>query len=189
MNQAADTRQVPPADSAAVRQPGQFALTLVDRVVNFLFGTTYTAGTIRRQVLLTAVFITWTLIAFFSHPIQDWQVALFNVIDPPPDAGSPLLTLISTVFLSYFAWDVLGHVIALGLPIWLALQIAAIFLDDIFELRDAETAVKFITRAAFVFPTFGVMNIENGHVRPRDQKSTIFRVGGPGSVRVMLENV
>ena len=106
-----------------------------------------------------------------------------------PEVGSPVTVLVYEILKAYFSGDVLGHVIAVALPLWLALQFAAIFLDDIFELKDASIAEHFITRAAFTFPTFGIVHIENGDVRPSDRKSTIVKIGGPGRVRLSLENV
>jgi hypothetical protein len=191
-------RQPSPGVSAAALDPqetraGFFAplLDALDWVVNTALEMTYPAGLIRSQMLGICLIITWSLLAFINHPIQDWQKAVFALIDPTtlPEVVNPPLNLLTNILSAYFALDVLGHLIALILPFYLAWKLAAIFLDDIFELKDVNIASRFITQAAFVYPSFGTIHLEEGEVRPSDRKSTIYHIGGPGQVRVSLENV
>jgi hypothetical protein len=90
-------------------------------------------------------------------------------------------------FRALFAPDVFKHVLVGGLVFWLAYRAAAIYLDDIFELKNVRIAEKFIRQSAFA-SQYDVIEIKNGEVAPKDQKSPIFLIGGPGKVRVYLEN-
>jgi hypothetical protein len=191
-------RQPSPNLSAAAIDPPEaradFFAPLVDAfdwVANTALEMTHAAGLIRLQLLWISFLTTWTFLAFTNHPIQDWQKVVYALIDPTvlPEVVNPSLNLFTNVFHAYFALDVLGHLIALVVPFYLAWKFAAIFLDDIFELKDIKIASRFITQAAFVYPSFGIIHLEEGEVRPSDRKSTIYHIGGPGQVRVSLENV
>lgn len=146
--------------------------SVLDELVNGVFGMNFTAGLIRFQGLLILFLITWSFFALTSHPLSNsstpWPIALWN---------------------AYTSRDTLGHMIAISLPFWLAWRLAGIFLDDIYELKNTDIANKFIFQAAFVFPTYHIITIENGDVRTADKKSPIYNIGGPGRVRVSLENV
>lgn len=166
---------------------GDRRVSVLDSIVNAAFGMNYTAGVIRLQLLVLGFFVLWFFIAFSSHPPQEWQKSFMDFISPGSEPGETNLVVLLVT--SLLALDVVGHLIALYIPYYLALQFAAIFLDDIFELKDASVARDFITRAAFVLPRFGTMHIENGDVRQADTRSPIFKIGGPGRVRVSLENV
>lgn len=64
---------------------------------------------------------------------------------------------------------------------------SAIYLDDIFELKNIRIAERFIRQSAFA-SQYDVMEIKDGEVRLKDQNSPMFLIGGPGKVRVYLEN-
>jgi hypothetical protein len=186
-------RRTPTPPTAITDEPAERGplLSLIDTLINWLFGLTPQAGRIRLELLTIAVLLTWLLLAIFSHPFSEWRAAIIAVVNPglAPEIQNPSLNLLLLLFRAFFSWGTLGHVLAFALPFWLALQFAGIFLDDIFELKDIEVARRFITRAAFTYPTVGMIQIENGDVRPSDKRSTIVNIGGPGQVRVSLENV
>lgn len=187
------SRRPPRPPARAPTEPGLFdhTVSILDEMVNAVFALTYQAGLIRFQIFTIAIFLTWSFIAFTSHPVAQWQRAAFAVINPAafPEITNPAFEFISQLFLAYFALDVLGHVIAIGLPCYLALEFAAIFLDDIFELHDTNIARNFITQAAFAVPFFRVIHFDQGDIRKTDKKSPVFKIGGPGRVRVSLDTV
>jgi hypothetical protein len=120
-------------------------------------------------VLLAAVGLLWSL-----HPVQ------------------PELNLQAGVRFLLFPWTVLIRptvfplllIIALGF--WIAYRIAAVYLEDIYELEDGKVARKFIRQAVFG-SQFNMIEIKGGEVSREHKKSPLFRIGGPGWVQVQLD--
>ena len=153
------------------------ATSLWDSVLSHLVGMVVTTSrkgaALRRLALILILGILWAGIAFALHPYT-------------PNS-EPLRSLAEYPIRALFAPDVLKHVLIGGFVFWLAYRVAAIYLDDIFELRDVRIAERFIRQSAFA-SQYDVIEIKNGEVSQKDQKSPIFLIGGPGKVRVYLEN-
>ena len=181
----------PPKTTTDEPDESQPFIASVNHLINWLLGLTRRAGLIRLQILMAAVLGTWLLLAIFSYTLDEWRLALIALFNPAfvPQIPNPYSNLLWMLLRAFLSPGTLGHILAFALPFWLALQFAGVFLDDIFELKDIEIARRFITRAAFTYPNTGVIHIENGDVRPTDKRSTIVKIGGPGQVRVSLENV
>lgn len=130
---------------------------------------------LRRFTVLVAVLlgILWGALAYHATP---------------PDWGSN----ISGSFLAYplnalFAPHIFRHVLVAGLALWFAFRAASIYLDDIFELENIPVAQRFILQAAFG-SGYNTISIQNGAIPWEQRDSPIVRIGGPGWVRVHLEN-
>ncbi len=82
---------------------------------------------------------------------------------------------------------VMQVVLVAALAFWVAYRTAAIYLDDIYEMGDIQVARRFVLQAVFG-SQYNYMAIRGGEVQPEFKKSPIFRVGGPGLVRVHLDN-
>lgn len=66
---------------------------------------------------------------------------------------------------------------------------AAEYLDDIYEIQDHETSLKFIEEMAFgtgYKKDEGVITIDEGKISKEDEISPIILIGGPGKVKVNL---
>lgn len=128
-------------------------------------------GARRRSLLFFIVTIgLWIVLALLAHP--------------PGPGIDPIIT---QIFYALFATDVLRHFVVLTLALWLGLRLAAVYLDDIFELKDVTAAEKFIRQAAFP-GYYNRIVIKGGAVAQEHKKSPIVRIGGPGVVDVHLEN-
>jgi hypothetical protein len=94
-------------------------------------------------------------------------------------------------FLPLFHPAVFRRIMLIMLAFWVAFRIAAIYLDDIFEIGDTKVAANFIRQAAFytLYHKYNRLVIKEGRIAPRYEDSPIYRIGGPGMVRVQLENV
>ena len=90
-------------------------------------------------------------------------------------------------FNALFSADIFRRVWLLALVFWIVLRIAAHYLDKVFELNDMADAERFILQSAFA-SRYNILNIRDGDVAPPDRDSNIVRIGGPGLVRVHLEN-
>jgi hypothetical protein len=142
----------------------------VERLVDRIFAFTQRGGRRRWAAFLSISLLLWITIALLAHPL-----------------GQSNTPLMSQLFTALFAKDVLRHFLVLGLALWLALRLAAIYLDDIFELDDTSVADRFLRQAAFA-SRFPVIRIREGGVDPVQRNSPITRIGGPGLVDVHLEN-
>lgn len=82
---------------------------------------------------------------------------------------------------------IMQFVLVGALAFWVAYRTAAVYLDDIYELGDIQVARKFILQAAFG-SQYALMEIKGGDVAAKHKKLPMFRIGGPGRVRVHLDN-
>ena len=131
------------------------------------------AASNRRITLLLVGGITWAVLGYLLHPYA-----------PNSD---PMLSFLLYPFRALFAADVFKHILIGVFVFWIAFRAAAIYMTDIFELNNVRIAERFIRQSAFA-SRYDVLEIRDGEVRLDDQDSPIFLIGGPGKVRVYLEN-
>lgn len=157
-----------------------------EAVLDLFFRIHHISGLIRTLAFLFFILTAWIIIAFFTHGIPDLSTPVpgfgFGV---QPYHPIPILRFVP-VFLS---WQVLMHLLAILVPVWLVLRAASIYLDDIFELGKRSIARQFILQSAFALAKYRTIHIENGNLRSTDRNSSIIKIGGPGKGAVYLENV
>lgn len=158
------------------------------------------SGRIVRSTLFVIGFIVWMIIAYSAHPpdlvnFQPW----FNLApsETTPEQVRLMLAVLEAfqyfaqIFVAllrpFFAPDIFRHVLVIGLATWIAFEWAAIYLDDIFELKNTEISRKFIWKAAFV-GRLEKIHITDGDVAATNKDSHVVKIGGPGRVIVHLEN-
>jgi hypothetical protein len=158
------------------------------------------SGRIARSMLFVIGFVIWALVAWLTHPPD--TIVLRPWFDFSPNESTPeqiqimlgMLQLFQTLFRNALTWivplftpDIFRHVLVIGLASWIAFEWAAIYLDDIFELKNTEISRKFIWKAAFV-GRLEKVHIQDGEVAPAHKDSHVIKIGGPGQVIVHLEN-
>lgn len=123
-----------------------------------------------------AMFVTLSLVIWFG----------MAVLSHPPGRGTDPIQY--QLLQALFSADVLRRALILWLALWLGTELAAAYLDDIFELDNLPSALRFIWAAAFLggYPT---LTIRDGDVASEHKDSPVHRIGGPGWVDVHLENV
>lgn len=155
----------------------QFARALWESLLAYLVGRLFLTGgrsaAIRRWGMVVVGFFLWTWLALSLHPYA-------------PNSEPVLYTLLYPLR-SYFAADVFKHVLIAVVVFWLAYRAAAIYLDDIFELKNIRISERFIRQSAFG-SRYDSIEIVNGDVAAKDRESPMVLIGGPGKVRVYLEN-
>jgi hypothetical protein len=162
----------------------------------------------RKVLLVFGSLAVWLLMALVAHPpalistlIRTIGEIFSDIVQIPFVPGMLNATLYDgaklVIVIGFLVWeviqglfapDVFRHVIALGVPIYLAYRIAVIYLDDIFELSDQRTAFRYLRASAFGIKPYKLV-IEKGDVSSKDKKNPIVLIGGPGEVQVNLENV
>jgi hypothetical protein len=141
-----------------------------EQVTNWVFAFTYQGGRNRLMYFVFVSLIAWLTMAFvFHNPFQSQEPVYL------------------AVFHSLIARDVIRHFLVMGLGLWLALLVAGLYLDDIYELDDVGVTRQYINWAAFG-GEYNHITIRDGSIAPEYRKSPIARIGGPGRVNVHLEN-
>jgi hypothetical protein len=138
-----------------------------------VFSVTRTGARARRWAVILIGATLWAVVAYLHHPYRQGVDFGRSFWDYP--------------FRALFAADVFRIILLGGLVFWIAYRVASVYLDDVFEIGDVEVAKRFLRQAAFA-DLYGRIEIANGRVADRDQQSPIFLIGGPGLVRVNLEN-
>jgi hypothetical protein len=154
----------------------QFASSLWDQlfsyVVERVFVTIRIGALIRKWSLIFFGIFFWLLIAWRVHPLVMGAELTRNLVYP---------------IQALFAADVVRHILIGAYAFWVAYRIAAVYLDDIFELKNVPLAARFIRQTAFA-SKYDLIEIKDGKVAPEHRQSPIVLIGGPGMVRVYLEN-
>jgi hypothetical protein len=166
-------------------QSANFFVDYIDSLINFIFSTSSKAGNFRYLFLQILFVLTWLICAFsFHQPGEiDYPWLDFLLVSPYPITGT-IVNLIELLL----AWDVLLVMLSIFMGYHVALNLASIYLADIFDIKDIAISEKYIKQSAFSFPVYYQIHIENAQVRLEDQASPIFRIGGPGKVLINLEN-
>jgi hypothetical protein len=156
-----------------------------DSIINLIFSPNPKAGNLR-YILIQIIFIfTWISCAFsFNQPGEinyQWLDFLYTI--PYPIFGT-----VKGIIELFLAWDVLLVMFTIYIGYSIALQLSSIYLADIFEIKDLSISEKYINQSAFSSPNYYQIHVEDAQVRQEDQKSPIYRIGGPGNVIINLEN-
>lgn len=162
-----------------------FFVDYLDSIINFIFSPSSKAGNFRNLFLQILFVLTWLICAFSFHlPGEiDYPWLDFLLISPYPITG----TFVNLIEL-FLAWDVILVMVSIFMGYQVAINLASIYLADIFDIKDIAISEKYIKQSAFSYPVYYQIQIENAQVRLEDQASPLYRIGGPGKVLINLEN-
>ncbi|MEW6179215.1 MAG: hypothetical protein AB1522_04735 [Chloroflexota bacterium] len=121
----------------------------------------------------------------FRHPIGQLGTALLGLIVPAvlPGDVTPIQFLLSALGNTFFSLDVLLMSAALIIPFLLALEFAALYQADIYEIAKISTCRSFISQSAFAVPKYQTLEIKEEKLSPEQRKSPFIQIGGPGIVK------
>lgn len=142
--------------------------------VAWTFETTRASGSRRRWLLILLAAFLWARSAIAAHPLVISENLTNDLFTYP--------------FEALFAADIFRHILVIATVFWLSLQLAASYMDDVFELGDPSIAEKYILQAAFA-SVYSTIRISDGRIEKEHLNSPIARIGGPGLVRVNLDSV
>jgi hypothetical protein len=142
-----------------------------DGLMNWFFVLDYQGARRRKNFLIISFLGLWIGMALLFHPIH-WGVYSIQYI----------------ILNTFFAYDIIRHMMLILLGFWLTYLLATVYLDDIFNLNEFSIAGRFIRQAAFA-SRYHVLTIRNGEISLRDRvRNPIIIIGGPGFVNIHLEN-
>jgi hypothetical protein len=170
----------PPGTLQVLQQDMQRAIgwlqDMLEALTDWTFDITQQGAYRRRTFLIALIIVIWTGWSLLSYPVR-WGVWRTEPLSLLIDLGA-----------AFFGAASLRKVIVFFLGYWLAFRVAALYLDDVFELKDLSVAEGYIRQGAFA-SGYDLISIKEGAISPESRNSPIYRIGGPGSVQVHLENV
>ncbi|MEN4011192.1 MAG: hypothetical protein AB1453_07915 [Chloroflexota bacterium] len=139
----------------------------------------------RGFAVLGTFFFLWFAYTLWRHPLNEIGQALIGLVVPAelPEDANPLLFFFSALGNTFFSLDVLIMVAALALPFFLALEFAAIYQTDIYELPKPNISRRFLTQAAFAIPVYDTLHVSDEKLSPDQRRSAFIQIGGPGIVK------
>ncbi len=170
---------------------------LVNAVINGIFDLRPQRAVQRAQYLIF-LFILSILLITLTH--QDYTLPiwatrlqrvfsyLFNSDYRAGYEGNAINDFIRFVYNAFTDPHTLQYVPIFLAPFFIALQSAAIYLADIFELENVGIARKFIWEVALT-GSDETIRIKEGEISEEHRQSSTYLIGGPGKVIVDLDSV
>lgn len=164
---------------------------LLSAVLNRIFDLQPKAAVQRAQYLTFLFFLTIFILSLTHEPygFREWSVklqGLFLFLFTSNPANG-LNDFVQFVFDSFTDPRTLQYLPIFLAPFFIALQSAAIYLADIFELDNISIARKFITEVSLTGSN-ETIRISHGEIANAHRESPAFLIGGPGKVVVDLDS-
>jgi hypothetical protein len=162
-------------------------------ILNNAFDLTVKGSQRRNQALTILFLLLGIFFTISTRPLAVWgsEISLlFQYLFNPTFAQTAPdipLQFIDFAFGAIFAPQTLRFLPIFILPFIFALQAAATYLADIFEIKQIEIAREFIRQVALTGNHYSI-RIGQGEVAEAHKKSPIYLIGGPGQVVVELDS-
>ena len=150
----------------------------------------------RRSLYLFLLFIlSGFILSLFYYPPAQWAGYLGETFGALLSVGSTLQQRANAIndltnFVLRVVMDprILQYLPVFLAPFFIALQSAAIYLADVFELEDVSVARRFINSVALSGSNESI-RIRHGDIAEESRESPAYLIGGPGRVVVDLDSV
>lgn len=165
---------------------------LANCLLNKIFDLTVKGSQRRNQLLIFLFFALGAFYVIRSHSLADWGTQISNLFSflfnaEYARANTTTLKIFFDFVKEAFRPEALRYLPIFVVPFVIALQSAAIYLADIFELEDVSVARDFIVQVALTGNQKSI-KIGNGEIAENDKSSPIYLIGGPGQVLVELDS-
>jgi len=167
---------------------------LVNTIINRIFDLRPEKAAQRRSYLFVLFILCGFLISLIYYPLSLWLGHIQTILNSLLGANSTIPVDIAFVnfvnFLLQILYDprILQYLPVFVAPFFIALQSAAIYLADIFELEDVGVARSFVSGVALT-GSDSTIRISHGEVIEDHLESPTYLIGGPGKVVVELDSV
>jgi hypothetical protein len=148
------------------------------KTFRLFFGRGYIGQRIRMALLLGVLGTYWFILALLAD---------FPALIPPDllESVPLLLRIILDVVASFFAPQVLLHLLPVFGGILIGMLAGAYYLADLFELESVWIAWRYLLNALFGWNP-PVLNIASSDLATFDQTNPLVRIGGPGYLNLHL---
>jgi hypothetical protein len=167
---------------------------LTDALLNRLFDLSPRAAKNRRQYLIFLFLLAGFLITLINYPLADWAdyiqdvfVSIFNPAYPRNFPGNAIYNLVTYAIQAITDPRTLQYLPIFLAPFFIALQTAANYLADVFELDDPAVARHFIDAVA-LSGSNETIRIKEGRIFEDHLTLPTYLIGGPGRVVVDLDS-
>ena len=198
---ASSTLETPVPTETSLHKEWQIFQELFRRLVNAVINGIFDLRpqrAVQRAQYLVFLFILSILLITLTH--QDYTLPiwatrlqrvfsyLFNSDYRAGYEGNAINDFIRFVYNAFTDPHTLQYVPIFLAPFFIALQSAAIYLADIFELENVGIARKFIWEVALT-GSDETIRIKEGEISEEHRQSSTYLIGGPGKVIVDLDSV
>ena len=168
---------------------------LTDAFLNRIFDLRPERAARRMGYFVVLFLLSGFVISLRSYPLSKWgghvqDIFLYLFYQPYAEtyAGDPFTNFLVFIFQAFTDPRTLQYLPVFLAPFFIALQSAAIYLADIFELEEVSVARKFISEVA-LSGSDETIRISAGEISDESRKSANYLIGGPGKVIVDLDSV
>jgi hypothetical protein len=169
---------------------------LIDAFLNRIFDLRPEKAARRRVYLILLFLIAGFLISLRFYPLPMWAEKVQDIfsyyLNPvfasQYTAGEPLTNFVYFVIGVFTDPRIFQYLPVFLAPFFIALQCAALYLADIFELEHVSVAREFIWSVA-LRGSEETIRVSQGDISESDRQSPTFLIGGPGKVIVDLDSV
>ena len=173
----------------------ELVFRLADALLNRLFDLSPKSATSRLQYLIFLFLLTGFLLSLRYYPLTVWALYiqdiftyLFNQSYTQNIPGNPFYNIAQYAIQAFTDPRTLQYLPILLAPFFIALQTAANYLADIFELDDPGVARHFVSAVALTGSN-ETIRITQGNISEAHKTSPTFLIGGPGRVIVDMDSV
>lgn len=170
---------------------------LRDAILNRLFDLRPEKAIWRRRYLLFLFIVAAFLVNLREYPLAEWGGHLQDIFSYlfiqsgnyiPNYPGDPFTNFFWFGYRALTDPHTLQYLPILLASFFIALQSAAIYLADIFEIEDVSVARKFVSEVA-LSGSDETIRITQGDISEEHKSSPNFLIGGPGKVVVDIDSV
>lgn len=173
----------------------ELSARLRDALLSRIFDLRPEAAMRRSLYFFILFIISGMIILLIYHPLPEWTSRLSSVFStvlvpsaPAEARDAAVSELIRFLLAALLDERILQYLPIFMAPFFIALQTAAIYLADVFELEDVAVARSFIYSVA-LSGSDETIRIRNGEIAEESKDSPAFLIGGPGKVVVELDSV
>jgi hypothetical protein len=168
---------------------------LINAFLNRLFDLRPEKAARRMSYLLLLFFVSVFLVSSRFYPLSMWAKFIQDIFlyylnpgFPATYVGNPLINFAGFAYHVFTDPRIFQYVPIFLAPFFIALQCAALYLGDVFELEHVSIARDFI-RSVALSGSEEVIRVSQGGISEQDRHSSTFLIGGPGKVIVDLDSV
>ncbi|HAV76538.1 MAG TPA: hypothetical protein DCX53_04200, partial [Anaerolineae bacterium] len=187
-----------PHETALQREQRLFrelSARLIDTILNSIFDLRPEKAA-RRSIYLTILFLlSGFLISIVYYPLSLWTsrigtifVSMLNTGSSPTEFGTAINEFLSFLRVVYTDPRIVQYLPVFLAPFFIAIQSAAMYLADVFELDDVSVARRFVNAVALT-GSDETIRIRHGDIADEHSASSAYLIGGPGKVMVELDSV
>jgi len=176
---------------------GELSARLIDTFLNRIFDLRPDRAARRRWYLIFLLFFIAFLITLthddyavsrWAQYMRDIFLYLFNPSYAANYVGNPFDKFLRFVWQAFTDPYTLQYLPIFLAPFFIALQSAALYLADVFELEDVRVARRFV-RGVALSGSNETIRISQGGIPEESRELPTYLIGGPGKVIVDLDSV